>query len=61
MKRREFIGKSVKTAVVGGAVLSSGGLNYALGKGVTSVDLTYDLVAVKGGAPGVMFDLAMNA
>jgi uncharacterized protein (DUF362 family) len=61
MKRREFIGKSAKTAVVGGAVLSFGGLNYALGKGVTSADLPYDLVAVKGGEPGVMFDLAMNA
>lgn len=61
MKRREFLGKSTKTAIVGGAALSFGGLNQAWGKGFTSTDAAYDLVAVKGGEPGVMFDLAINA
>lgn len=61
MRRRDFLGKTAKTAVVAGAAYSIVGIDKVWGTGTYNAPSAYDLIAVKGGEPDVMFDLAMNA
>ncbi|MGE5402163.1 MAG: DUF362 domain-containing protein [Ignavibacteriales bacterium] len=60
MDRREFIKKSVAASVAAGSALSLGNINnlWAYGSMAASA---YDLVAVKGGEPDVMFDKAIES
>ena len=60
MKRREFVKKSVSAGFVTGTALAFGSINNLFGK----PPLPYspvDLVAVKGGNPGQMFDQGIEA
>ncbi|MDP2366365.1 MAG: tat (twin-arginine translocation) pathway signal sequence, partial [Ignavibacteria bacterium] len=58
MRRREFISKTVKAGLVTGAALSVGGYYKIFPFPYTS---DYDLAAIKGGEPDVMFDEAIKA
>jgi uncharacterized protein (DUF362 family) len=58
MKRRDFIRKSVGVTVASGAILSVKGIHRAVN--VNSTDSVYDMVAIKGGAPDLMFEKAIR-
>lgn len=58
MKRREFIQKSMAAAAFAGTAISLPGYARYLGPTGTG---NYDLVAVKGGEPALMFDRAIEA
>jgi uncharacterized protein (DUF362 family) len=58
MDRREFIRKGVVGGVVAGSTLALGRYDRLWAAGVTG-KTAYDLVAVKGGEPDVMFDKAI--
>ena len=58
MNRRNFIKKSIHTGIAAGAVYSLG--NYSNLFANTLQTDKYDLVAVKGGEPDVMFDKAIQ-
>ncbi len=60
MKRREFIRKSVGAGIVGSA-LSFAGYNKLFGAEMPDSGTPYDLVAVRGGEPEIMFDRAIEA
>lgn len=60
MKRREFIKKSVSAGMVATAATSFGGYNKLLAQQMQQA-AGYDLVAVKGGEPDVMFQKAIQA
>ncbi len=60
MKRRDFIRRSVAASVASGALFSMGRWNSLLASG-TSLDLPFDLVAVKNGNPMEMFDQGIAA
>ncbi len=60
MKRREFIRKSVGAGIVGSA-LTFTGYNKLFGSAVSDSESPYDLVAVRGGEPDIMFDRAIDA
>lgn len=60
MKRRDFIRKSVGAGIVGSA-LSFTGYNKLFGAEMAQGGTPYDLVAVRGGEPEVMFDRAIEA
>ena len=57
MKRRDFIIKGIGAGVLTGSALTLGSYKKVFGK--ESGEQTWDLVAVKGGEPGVMFDKAI--
>jgi uncharacterized protein (DUF362 family) len=57
MKRRDFIKKSAGAGLATGAALSFGGYNRLLAS--APVTSKYDMVAVMGGEPDAMFDLAI--
>jgi uncharacterized protein (DUF362 family) len=57
MKRRDFIIKGIGAGIITGSALSMGSYKNVFGK--SSELQTWDLVAVKGGEPGVMFDKAI--
>ncbi|MFW5751922.1 MAG: DUF362 domain-containing protein [bacterium] len=59
MKRRDFITKGIAAGVTTSAAFSLLKYNRVLGSGLESASLPYDMVAVKGGEPGVMFDKAI--
>ena len=59
MKRREFIWKSAGAAAFAGAYFTLPGNSRVWGMSVPPSP--YDLVAIKGGEPEVMFDKAMEA
>jgi uncharacterized protein (DUF362 family) len=59
MKRREFFKKSIGAGLAAGAAMSIGPGNNLLAENLSMVD--HDLVAVKGGEPGVMFDQAIQS
>ncbi len=61
MKRREFIRKSVGTSFIAGTALSFTGINKLFGAEFTEKASPYDLVAVRGGEPEIMFDKAIEA
>jgi uncharacterized protein (DUF362 family) len=60
MKRREFLRKSVSAGFVAGTTLSFAG-NNLFGAGLSEKQKPYDLVAVRGGEPEIMFDRAIEA
>lgn len=57
MKRRDFIKKSAGAGIVAGAALSMGGYDNLWAS--TPAANKYDLVAIMGGEPDAMFDLAI--
>lgn len=57
MKRRDFIRKSVGATVAASAVMSVKGTGKVLASELAAE--TYDMVAVKGGTPGIMFEKAI--
>ena len=61
MKRRDFLKKSVGTGFVAGTALSFTGFNKLFGAELTERNSPYDLVAVRGGEPEIMFDRAIEA
>jgi uncharacterized protein (DUF362 family) len=61
MKRRDFIRKSMGTAAFYGAAMSLPAYSGVLRPLFSSPAAPYDLVAIKGGEPGPMFDKAIEA
>ena len=63
MKRRQFVQKSIKAGLLTGvAGLTVPNINLLYGKnGNRAIAGAYDLVAVKGGEPGMMFDKAIQS
>lgn len=59
MKRRDFINTSVKAGILGGAALSLG--KYSSIFPASLFDTGYQLAAIKGAEPDVMFDEAIKA
>ena len=60
MKRREFIFKSITAGVAATTLASSfGKINKAFGQS-NGINNEYDLVAIKGGEPEVMFRKAIQ-
>ena len=55
MKRREFVKKSIGAGFVTGNALAFGSINNLFAKALLPYSQA-DLVAVKGGSPGQMFD-----
>lgn len=58
MYRREFLKKTIEGGIVAGTTLALGNYSKLLAAPQTS-STAYDLVAVKGGTPEVMFDKAI--
>ena len=61
MRRREFISKSIKAGLVTGAALSVGSYSNVFPSTLFPFTGDYDLAAIKGGEPDVMFDEAIKA
>ena len=62
MDRREFIKKSLATGVITGSALSFGNYSHLFAYSHKSIfDKPYDLVAIKGGEPDVMFDKGIQS
>ncbi|MFW5699861.1 MAG: DUF362 domain-containing protein [Bacteroidota bacterium] len=61
MKRRDFILKSANAGIITGAALSLGNYNNVFGSPAKNPSLPYDLVAVKGEDPALMFDKAIES
>jgi uncharacterized protein (DUF362 family) len=61
MDRRQFINKGIAAGVVAGSSLLLGKSNPLLARSSYSPTAGYDLVAVKGGEPEVMFDKAIES
>ena len=61
MDRRSFVKKSFGASIAFGALVKSGGIFSSSYFGKGSAGLPYDLVAVKGGEPGAMFDQGIGA
>jgi len=62
MKRREFIKKSLATGIVTGSALTFGNFAQLLAYPYKSIfDKPFDLVAIKGGEPDVMFDKGIQS
>jgi len=55
MKRRDFIQKTIGASVASGVLMTTAGFTEVFGE-EKAVDGDVDLVAVKGGEPGVMFE-----
>jgi uncharacterized protein (DUF362 family) len=60
MKRRNFLKKSITAGLASSAVLSTGKIAYSLGES-NLPDKNYDLIAIKGGEPDIMFNKAIEA
>ncbi len=56
MKRRDFLKNSVGFGVISGAALSMGSFSDLLAGENSTMQLPYDLVAIKGGGAAEMFD-----
>jgi uncharacterized protein (DUF362 family) len=61
MDRRQFINKGIAAGVVAGSSILLGKSNPLLARASHSPVEVYDLVAVKGGEPEVMFDKAIES
>jgi len=61
MKRREFISKSIKAGFITGAALSVGSYSNIIPSTLFPFTSDYDLAAIKGGEPDIMFDEAIKA
>lgn len=59
MKRRDFIRKTVSLGALSGAVMALGNYRNILASEANHHVLPYDLVAIRGGGPDVMFDKAI--
>jgi uncharacterized protein (DUF362 family) len=57
MRRRDFIRKGVGAGILGGSAIAFNSYKNVFGR--IYGEQAYDLVAVKGGEPGVMFDKAI--
>lgn len=57
MRRREFIRKGIGAGIISGSAMTL--FSYKKVFGITKGKQSYDLVAVKGGEPGIMFDKAI--
>lgn len=60
MDRRNFIKNSVFTGIASGAALAFGSAGNLLAQSKSSPGTGFDMVAVKGGEPAQMFDLAIK-
>ncbi|MBN1378509.1 MAG: DUF362 domain-containing protein [Gammaproteobacteria bacterium] len=56
MKRRDFLTKGLGAGVFAGSLLPLGRMGQAMAEEPISENGSYDLVAIKGAAPDVMFD-----
>jgi uncharacterized protein (DUF362 family) len=61
MKRRDFIRKSMTTAALTAAAFSLPNYKKLFGSPTMTSPLPFDMVAIKGGEPDVMFDKAIEA
>jgi uncharacterized protein (DUF362 family) len=61
MDRREFICKGIGAGIVAGSSLAFGKSNPLFGTRSAGPSAMYDLVAVKGGEPDIMFDKAIES
>lgn len=62
MDRREFIKKSLTTGIITGSAVSFGNFSHLFAVPLRSLfDKPFDLVAVKGGEPDVMFDKGIQS
>ncbi|MBN1340066.1 MAG: DUF362 domain-containing protein [Bacteroidales bacterium] len=61
MKRRSFIKRSMGAGVAAGAAVAFGNLNRLFAFQGNLPGLPYDLVAVRNGEPGLMFDKAIES
>ena len=59
MKRRDFVRKSMGASLAAGSAMAVNPCWKAFGR--SQAQPSYDLVAVKGGGPGVMFDRAIQS
>ena len=59
MKRRDFVRKGIGAGIAAGSVMALNPYTKLWGNASTMQD--YDLVAVKGGEPGAMFDRAIQS
>ncbi len=61
MRRREFISQSLKAGLITGAALSVGNYSNIFPSTLLPFTSDFDLAAIKGGEPDVMFDEAIKA
>ena len=61
MDRREFIKKSIQAGIILGSASSLGKYSNLLASQTSLPSNNYDLVAIKGGEPDVMFDKAIES
>lgn len=59
MKRRDFIQKAVSLGALSGAAMTLGNYRSLFAHEANNYVLPYDMVAIKGGEPGAMFDKAI--
>lgn len=59
MKRRDFIRKTVSLGALSGAAMTLGNYHSLFANEANHYELPYDMVAIKGGEPDVMFDKAI--
>jgi uncharacterized protein (DUF362 family) len=59
MKRRDFIRKAVSLGAISGAAMTLGNYRSLFAHEANNYVLPYDMVAIKGGEPGAMFDKAI--
>lgn len=61
MRRRDFISKSIKASLIAGAGISASGYSKLIPSTLFSNKNNYDIAAIKGGEPDIMFDEAIKA
>ena len=61
MNRREFFKRGILTGAASGVALATGNLNKIAAAVLPKGQGPYDLVAVKGGDPALMFDRAIES
>ena len=61
MKRRDFIGKGIRTAAFYGAAISIPYYSRVFGQNASPPQAPYDMVAIKGGEPELMYEKAIEA
>ncbi|GAB7024115.1 DUF362 domain-containing protein [Salidesulfovibrio brasiliensis] len=63
MDRRDFLKKTIRGGIVAGSTLAFGGVSAFWNAAATAAEpeQAWDLVAVRGGEPDVMFDAAISA
>jgi len=61
MKRRKFISRSIGAGMIAGSAITLGNLNQLFAAKKSYPVNSYDLVAIKGGEPGEMFDKGIKS